>query len=99
MAIYKDVTTKWATSKGPFKNHVTDGGREGGLKNLQILVTNSDKGGREVGRNGDILAPKNSFLHFSFLVLLRDRYSCEQWILRSIQNIFHHLSFRRKEKL
>ena len=44
---------------GPFKNYVTSEGREGGLRNLKILMTNSDKGVRKVGRNGDILAPKN----------------------------------------
>jgi len=54
-------TQVW-TSKGPSKNYVTRGEREGVIKNRQILVTKSDKGGREVGWNSDIITP-NFFYH------------------------------------
>ena len=70
-------------SKGPFKNYVTGGGGEGGIRNLQILVTNSDKGGREVGRNRDILVPKNSFLNIS---VFQYHYKCRLLCHRN----FHH---------
>ena len=35
---------------------------------MQILVTNSDKGGREVGRNGDILASQKSTAYFTIVI-------------------------------
>lgn len=41
--------------RGRSKNDVTDKLREEGFQNGQILVTNSDNGGREVFRIGDIL--------------------------------------------
>ena len=75
----------------------------GGREVLEICKfwwqTVTREGGREVGRNGDILAPKNCFSTFQFFSITTSTAYFAFVILGSIQNIFHHISFRRKEKL